>query len=185
MKKIAIDLDGVIFDSENLYRVYSEIYDTDIFEENNIIDNTKRTFQERYNWQEEISKEFYQKYSKEVLESSNIMPGALIVLEKLKGKFELIIVTSRNDKELEYAKEKLNLDVKYFNNQNTKIDLYINELVDYIIDDDINICKNAATKQIKTIYFKNNAEPYIEESKYLKTVNNWGEIYKYLMLKSK
>lgn len=29
-KKIALDLDGVVFDSENLYRVYTEIYDTDI-----------------------------------------------------------------------------------------------------------------------------------------------------------
>lgn len=29
MKKIALDLDGVVFDSENLYRVYTEIYDTD------------------------------------------------------------------------------------------------------------------------------------------------------------
>ena len=26
MKKIALDLDGVVFDSENLYRVYTEIY---------------------------------------------------------------------------------------------------------------------------------------------------------------
>ena len=29
MKKIAIDLDGVVFDSENLFRVYTEIYDAD------------------------------------------------------------------------------------------------------------------------------------------------------------
>ena len=27
MEKIALDLDGVVFDSENLYRVYTEIYD--------------------------------------------------------------------------------------------------------------------------------------------------------------
>ena len=29
MKKIALDLDGVVFDSENLYRVYTEIYDVE------------------------------------------------------------------------------------------------------------------------------------------------------------
>lgn len=29
MKKIALDLDGVVFDSENLYRVYTEIYDAE------------------------------------------------------------------------------------------------------------------------------------------------------------
>ena len=30
MKKIAFDLDGEVFDSENLYRVYTEIYDTGV-----------------------------------------------------------------------------------------------------------------------------------------------------------
>ena len=29
MKTIALDLDGVVFDSENLYRVYTEIYDVE------------------------------------------------------------------------------------------------------------------------------------------------------------
>jgi hypothetical protein len=53
MKKIALDLDGVIFDSENLYRVYTEIYDTDINKQDTIIDNTQRIFQKRYNWSEE------------------------------------------------------------------------------------------------------------------------------------
>ena len=45
MKKIALDLDGVVFDTENLYRVYTEIYDTDIHKKNTIIDNEERTFQ--------------------------------------------------------------------------------------------------------------------------------------------
>lgn len=29
-KKLALDLDGVVFDSENLYRVYTEMYDVDV-----------------------------------------------------------------------------------------------------------------------------------------------------------
>mgnify|MGYP000437188654 CR=1 FL=1 len=37
MKKIALDLDGVVFDSENLYRVYTEIYDTDNNKKDTII----------------------------------------------------------------------------------------------------------------------------------------------------
>lgn len=53
MKKIALDLDGVVFDSENLYRVYTEIYDVNKFNSDNLIDNTQRLFQNRYNWEEE------------------------------------------------------------------------------------------------------------------------------------
>ena len=45
MKKIALDLDGVVFDSENLYRVYTEIYDTDNNKKDTIIDNSQRIFQ--------------------------------------------------------------------------------------------------------------------------------------------
>ena len=51
-KKLALDLDGVVFDSENLYRVYTEMYDVDVKKGNNIINNSERTFQKRYNWDE-------------------------------------------------------------------------------------------------------------------------------------
>lgn len=102
-KKIALDLDGVVFDSENLYRVYTEI---------------------------------------------------------------------------------LNLsDVKIYNNEHKKIEKYLEEKVDYIIDDDDNICLNAAKNNINAIYFKNNASQKLAENEYIKNVNNWGEVYKYLMLK--
>ena len=40
MKKIALDLDEVVFDSENLYRVYTEIYDAEKNKRNTIIDNS-------------------------------------------------------------------------------------------------------------------------------------------------
>ena len=59
MKKIALDLDGVVFDSENLYRVYTEIYDVEKNKKDTIIDNTQRIFQNRYDWTEEEFKEFY------------------------------------------------------------------------------------------------------------------------------
>ena len=51
-KKLALDLDGVVFDSENLYRVYTEMYDVDVKKGNNIINNSERIFQKRYNWDE-------------------------------------------------------------------------------------------------------------------------------------
>ena len=101
MKKIALDLDGVVFDSENLYRVYTEIYDVDVKHNNNLKDNTKRLFQDRYNWTADECKEIYNKIAPTVLNDANIMTGADIVLNKLKDKYELIVVTSRNDEETE------------------------------------------------------------------------------------
>lgn len=186
MKKIALDLDGVIFDSENLYRVYSEIYDTDINKKDTIIDNSQRLFQKRYNWSEEEFKDFYNKYAEEVLKNANFMTGAKIVLNKLKDKFEFIIVTSRNDFETEIAREKLktiNLDnITIFNNEHNKIERLLSEKVDYIIDDDDKICINASDNGITSIYFKNNASNIIKDKNNFININNWGEIYKYLVL---
>jgi uncharacterized HAD superfamily protein len=185
MKKIALDLDGVVFDSENLYRVYTEIYDTDINKKDTIIDNTQRIFQKRYNWSENEFKNFYHNNAEKILTSANVMTGADIVLNKLKEKFELIVVTSRNDFETEIAKKQLkNIgleNIKIFNNEHDKIDRLIKENVNYIIDDDDKICMNASDHNICALYFKNNASNKIEKDNVV-NVNNWGEIYKYLIL---
>ena len=92
-KKIALDLDGVVFDSENLYRFYTEIYDVDVNKKDNIVDNGKRTFQKRYNWEEKAFRDFYNKYAPIVLKEANIMTGAEIVIPKLIKYFDIIIVT--------------------------------------------------------------------------------------------
>ena len=55
------------------------------------------------------------------------------------------------------------------------------EKVDYIIDDDESICINASNNNICALYFKNNAANKIEKENVI-NVNNWGEIYKFLIL---
>lgn len=185
-KKLALDLDGVVFDSENLYRVYTEMYDVDVKKGNNIINNSERTFQKRYNWDKSEFSEFYNKYSKIILEKANIMSGAEIVIKKLLEYFDIIIVTARSDEEMKYALEKfekVNLNsVKIYNNEHKKIDKFLEEKVDYIIDDDNIICINASNNNIHALYFKNSASDKLEENEYIKNVNNWGEIYRYLMM---
>ena len=49
-KNIAIDLDGVIFDTERYFRVASEIEDVNKYGLNNKINNKNVRFQDRYNW---------------------------------------------------------------------------------------------------------------------------------------
>lgn len=186
MKKIALDLDGVVFDSENLFRVYAEIYDVDKFGNDNLIDNSPRTFQKRYNWDEGEQKNFYNQYSKKILSTASIMSGADIVLKKLMTSFEIIIVTARSDDEVLIAKEKLNelglYNIKIFNNEHSKIQRLLDEKCDYIVDDDEFICRQASENGINSIYFKNAASNLVEDTNHFKVVNNWGEIYKYLKL---
>ena len=113
------------------------------------------------------------------------MTGVDVVLNKLKDDFEFIVVTSRNDFETDIAIEKLKTigfgDIKFFNNEHHKIEKLLEEHVDYMIDDDNNICINAADNGICALYFKNNASNKVDKENVV-NVNNWGEIYKYLML---
>ena len=51
--KIGIDLDGVVFDTEKEFRVYSELYDVLELKQNNKINNAELKFQDRFKWTKE------------------------------------------------------------------------------------------------------------------------------------
>lgn len=189
MKKIAIDLDGVILDSENLFRVYAEIYDTDVLKTNNLVDNSERRVQERYNWDKKVFDDFYNKYSTQILSNPNLMTGVDIVLKKLMDNFEIIIVSAKSNEEMKLCEDclkQIGIDkIQIFNNEINKMDRLLTENCNYIIDDDEKICKQAAQNGINSIYLKNAAANPVCDEKNFKTVNNWGEIYKYLILNNK
>jgi uncharacterized HAD superfamily protein len=113
------------------------------------------------------------------------MPGVEIILNKIKEAFEFIVVKSRSDMGTEIAREKLRTigfeDIIMFNNEHHKIERFLEEHVDFMIDDDENICIEAADNGICALYFKNNASNKVNKEGVI-NVNNWGEIYKYLML---
>ena len=73
--KIGIDLDGVVFNSEKEFRVYSELYDMIDLKQNSKKDNRELKFQKRFNWTEEEIQGFLKKYHKQVIVESNYMPG--------------------------------------------------------------------------------------------------------------
>lgn len=116
------------------------------------------------------------------------MSGAEVVLKRLLKHqiYEFIIVTARSEDEIQLSKNKLTeiglANIKIYHSKSKKIDTLIDEQIDIIIDDDEKICMEASNRGIKALYFKNAATNEIIENEYLKTVNNWGEIYKYLIL---
>ncbi len=82
--KIGIDLDGVVFDSEKEFRVYSELYDMLDLKQNSKVDNKELKFQDRFKWTQEETNEFLNKYHKQIIVESNFMPGVKRVLQLLK-----------------------------------------------------------------------------------------------------
>jgi len=187
--RIGIDLDGVVFDSEKDFRIYQELYDLNELDGKSIKNEQEVRSQERFNWSDEVIKDFMNKYYASVVSESNYMPGAKMILKMLKEEgHELIIITARGG----YNKEIIDLTLKRLEKDNMKIfDEYhfeardkgkvcLDSKIDIMIDDSNINCKNTSENQIKTIYLKDAPSYNMEENGYLKVLYNWGEIYRYI-----
>lgn len=188
-KNIAIDLDGVIFDTERYFRVASEIEDVNKYGLNNKINNKNVRFQDRYNWDKDFAEAFYAKNVYDFEEKSGIMPGANYVLNYLKSRgYKLYVITARgffSQKQIDLTNMLLkkydlyNMFEKIIYKSNKKLDKILEYKIDYMIDDNLDICeyvKDACT----SIYFKD-GPVRLASSSNIVTVNNWGEIYRYFV----
>ena len=186
--KIGIDLDGVVIDSETTFRTYEEIFDIDILKGNNLINKEEPKFQARYNWTNEQEKEFIERYFLTVSKESNLMSGFIGVYNLLKNQgHEFVVITARGG----FVKEMKNDAIRLLEENNIKFNKYYwkvedkleickSENVDFMIDDDWRIIKKLADNKIKTLYFRDTNLTKLEENDYIKEVNNWGEIYRYI-----
>ena len=187
--KIGIDLDGVIFDSERIFRVYAELYDVLELHQNGIIDNREVKFQDRYNWSQEIIDDFMKKYQTNSIKYAPFMPGAKEVINMLKNEgHKLIVITARGSKNKEHIsltedilkRNNMYIFDKYFWGTEKKKEVCVNEKLDLMIEDSNNNCKAISDAKIKTIYFKDAPNYEMKENEYLKTLYNWGEVYRYI-----
>ena len=186
--KIGIDLDGVVIDSETTFRTYEEIFDIDVLKGNNLINKKEPKFQARYNWTNEQEKEFIEKYFLIVSKESNLMSGFIGIYNLLKEQgHEFVVITARGgfvkemkDDAIRLLEEKNIKFDKYYWNVDDKLEICKNEKVDIMIDDDWKIIKRLADNEVKTLYFRDTNLMKLEENKYIKEVNNWGEIYRYI-----
>lgn len=191
--KIGIDLDGVVIDAETTFRTYEEIFDLDILKGNNLINREEPKFQTRYNWNEEQEKEFIEKYFLKVSKESNLMSGFVGVYNLLKNQgHEFVVITARGG----FVKEMKDDAIRLLEENNIKFDKYYwkvsdkleickKENVDIMIDDDWRIIKNLSDNSIKTLYFRDTNLKKLEENEYIKEVNNWGDIYRYIKMINK
>ena len=188
--KIGVDLDGVTFDTEKLYRVCSELYEVLDLKKNNIRDNANLLFYERYNWTEAETKGFIDKYHEYIVRNANFMPGAKEVLRLLKEDgHKLILITSRgNNGEEKYIKiteeifKENNFEIfdKYYWGILDKAKICKQENIELMIDDYNENCLKIANEGIKTIYLKDAPSYEINNNENIITLYNWGEIYRYI-----
>ena len=186
--KIGIDLDGVVIDSEATFRVYEEIFAIENLNKK-IINREEPKYQGRYNWTSEEQHEFNQKYLLKAAQESNLMPGFLVVYDRIKKfGFEIVVITARGgfvkemkDDAIRLLEENNIIFDKYYWNVDDKLEICKKEKIDLMIDDDHKIIKQLSDEHIKTLYFRDANLKKFDETEYIHEVNNWGDIYRYFV----
>lgn len=183
--KIAIDLDGVVFNSEMYFMAVAEIYDAMILGKNSLLKSDEPRVQKKYSWTKEELAGYIDRYANS--EDFDIMPGAKIVIDALKESNELFVISARgqfNEDEIAIANKKLDasgikFDHYYFGYLN-KNEIVKSNNIDIMIDDRYDVCQSLSEEKIFCIYFRMAGRKILPQNDYLKEVNNWGEVYRIL-----
>ena len=188
--RIGIDLDGVVFDSETTFRTYEEIFDITILKSNNLVNRKEPKYQQRYNWTKEQEKEFVDRYYMRISKESGLMSGFKAVYSLLRdnANIELIVITARgltlpemkDDAQRVLDENNIKFD-KYFWSVKDKVDICKKEKIDLMIDDDWRIIEAMAKNNIKSLYFRDTNLRKLKKSKIITEVNNWGDVYRYII----
>ena len=189
---IGVDIDGVLTDLERMALDFG----TKMCVEENIpieLNLSKYWEIEKYNWTKEQQKDFTDKFFLQISKESNLMSGFIGAYNYLKGQgHEFVVITARGlrtdgtfMKEMEDdAKRVLNesniIFDKYYWGQADKLNVCKKENVDVMIDDDWKIIEKLSANNIRTLYFRDTNLKKLEENKYIKEVNNWGDICRYI-----
>lgn len=180
---IAVDLDGVVFDSEEYFRVYAHLYDLHTVKHGlkvkSVADPTTR-----HEWDKATIDEFYEKYTEEILTKAPIKPGAKFVLDKLKEQgHKLICITlrgyyrecERSVTEMRFKNEGIVFD-KIFYAEKDKLATCLKEKVDVIIEDNVNTISKISQSGIKCFHFGSFLlNECVNEN--VTQVQNWADIY--------
>lgn len=185
--KIGIDLDGVVIDSEDTFRVYEEIFAIEDLNLRKIKDKEEPKYQSRYSWTVSEQDLFNKKYLLKAALESNLKPGFKVVYDRLRNLgYEFVVITARGmliDEMKDDAERILNENNivfdKYYWNIKDKLEVCQKENIDIMIDDDYKIIEQLSKNNIKTLYFRDASLKKLEENKYVYEVNNWGDIYRY------
>ena len=181
--KIRIDLDGVVFDTEVYYKVLADIYNLNI--KAKIVNPNEIRVQKKFNWTQEQSKEFFDKFALEVIEKAPPSPGACEVLKILEEQgHEFYVITSRVGEEVEISKRRLReLGIEISGAAYEQVDktkACRDFKIDYMIDDYYLNVKQLSENNIKCLFF-NSQNKKFKLNKKIVEVFDWGDVLNFFI----
>lgn len=184
---IAIDLDGVVFDTEEYYRTYAHLYDI-VNIKNGLLNAEEMNVHDRHGWDSQTADEFYAKYTAEVLNNAPLMPGAKYVINELKKLgHTLVCITLRGyyrKCEIEITEKRLKKENILFDkiiyNQHNKLSACQQEKVDVIIDDNHKTISLLADNNIRCLHFRGAGLKKVCNEN-VTEVQNWAQVFEQLI----
>ena len=177
---IGVDFDGVVFDSEKMFRAYAQIFNLKI-DGNEQLDISELKAQKRFNWGKVQFEQFLDECLLDVLKNAPMMPCAEKVLKAIAKKHKIYAITARgglDSREIDVTEERLkkeNLPLEKVIYSTNKLDVCKNLNIELMIDDWCETIEELAKNNIKCLYFRD----YILRQcthKNVTEVHNWGDI---------
>lgn len=185
--RIAVDLDGVVFDSEMYFMTMGEIYDCKELKGNHIVCPDEGRVQEKFNWSPGEVEEYVRRYA--CTEEFSVMPGAALVIGELKKNPEnaVYIVSARG----QYSEQEILIARKKLETAGIRADGYYwcckdkaafcaENKIDVIIDDNFYLDEPLRGMDTVFIHFHMVGKRKPEKRQKLYSVQHWGEVYRVL-----
>lgn len=184
---IGIDVDGVILDTEHLFKTYAEIFDIEVCK-SGITNSEGFKVEDRYSWTEEQMDEYIDNFVFDIEKNAPLLPGAKYVIGKLKEMgHKLVVITARGtffQQEADLAYERLDAEGFEFDkivvNAEDKLPICQEEKIDIMIDDSPLNVTRLSENGIKCLYLKGLFDKDINNDN-VTTVRNWGEVYRHIL----
>ena len=178
---LGIDLDGVVYNSEEWFKAFGEVYDM-AKGGNGPIDKTTSDIQDRFGLADDEARALRLKYLPVQIMTSPLMPYAKEALKRLEKDHNIYFISLRgviHPSHEKYSDRRLKKDKirskGNFYHQRDKLSVCQDLKIDLMVDDSYSVVKNLAENGIKCLYFKAIESPSLRH-KNVKTVTNWGEV---------
>lgn len=186
MKKIGVDLDGVVFDSETMFMTEAELYDIRVLHRNSLIAPEEPRVQKKYSWTKEETDEYIRRFS--VSDAFGVIPGAKEVLTLLQESgCKIFFISARgqfDEREKEIALRKLDeagiRGDAFIWGKLDKLDVCLKNGIDAMIDDRYDVCESLSAHGILCLYYQSLGRKQMRSGENLIQVFHWGEIYRNL-----
>lgn len=178
---IAVDLDGVLFDTESWFMTYARIHNFEV-PGGEVTNKDNCWVQDRYNWPEEEIKKYIEKYGFQIESKAPIMPFAKEVLNAISKKHKVFSISARglwHVSEEKITKKRLRREKIQFEKiefgSHSKIEACKKNKIDIMIDDYPKNVIELAENGIKCFYFRDLARQQINHENVIE-VRNWGDV---------